>query len=324
MVLCWAAVLSLVRPCVVGPARSGHATATLGERVLVFGGLTGAAGAPASRDLWTYGSGAWTNHTRAHGPSARMYAAMAALGGRAFLFGGWDPGAPGSGGEFKDDVWWYDPLEDAWTEVGRLPRAASRHTACTVGDRIVLQTFEGTLVCGFDGRVVAQPTTGPGPDGLSMSCAAAVDDSRMLVFGGSTREQQMSGDAYLLDTDTWEWTLLEAEGDAPTPRAGAAGCAVAPGAVCVCGGAGMRDDGYAGGAGLLPYGDLFVGALEGTGAIRWARVDAARLPACVAGSATVRRREVVLHGGYDPVARRALAETRCVRLDALRAPRPAA
>lgn len=138
-----------------------------------------------------------------------MYGASAVLADKLYLFGGWGPGAPGSGGEFLDDVWELDTSTNKWPQLNvKLPFPVSRHTACTVstkmGDAIVLHTFKGIIVFQVDQdgspKLTEQDTTGndkDSPKGLSMCAVSALASTKMLLFGGSTRTQQMSQDAYV-------------------------------------------------------------------------------------------------------------------------------
>ena len=126
----------------VGPRVSGHAAATHNGKVLVHGGLTDGAGSPCTDELWSFDpeARAWSQLAPVGGPGVRMYAASAVVGDHFYSTGGWDPGAPGSGGEFKDEVWKMDLATLEWTQLPALPGGpASRHTACAVGG-IVVQT----------------------------------------------------------------------------------------------------------------------------------------------------------------------------------------
>ena len=78
-----------------GPsARSEHAMATLGDKVVLFGGgeesIAGATvrivGSPLG-DTWAWDGAAWTQRSTT-GPSARSGHAMATLAGKVVLFGG--------------------------------------------------------------------------------------------------------------------------------------------------------------------------------------------------------------------------------------------
>ena len=96
------------RPGSIGPKVSGQAAACR-EKVFSFGGLLGSAGSPTTDELWAFDDVRWTKvKTGARTPGRRMYAASAMLEGAFYVFGGWDPGAPGSGGTFKDDSWRLD------------------------------------------------------------------------------------------------------------------------------------------------------------------------------------------------------------------------
>jgi len=286
-----------------GPLVSGHVQCVDAHgRVLAFGGLTGSAGSPTTNELWAFDKGGWSLllDGTAGGPGPRMYAAGAVLDGVLVVFGGWDPGAPGSGGSFKDEVWRLDVDSLLWSQLGPLPHAASRHTACTIGDKIVVHTFRSTLVC--DGiSVREQATTGEAPDGFSMCAAAPLGDRDMLVFGGSTKAQGMTANAYVLDTSTWHWRKLRPTGDVlPSPRAS---CAAAPldGTTCVVfGGAGLGGAGYEGGAGLTAFDETFALRVDGDEAI-WTSIEAPGPPARVAASLSpLPTGGFLLHGGWAP------------------------
>lgn len=188
------------------------------------------------------------------------------------LVGGWNPGDPGSGGIFLDSVYLFDLKDLSSQEMAPVPGGpVSRHAACTVGNRVVVITFRGVLVWDGEGDSLReQPTTGEGPEGLSMwmagtlarnsgevrtddaaghflRCAVtALGGSELLVFGGSTREQRMSSDAFVLDTESWAWRKLKvAPGSAaPTPRASSCAAPVDADRCVVFGGAGLGGDGY--------------------------------------------------------------------------------
>ena len=209
------------------PRVSGHSAATATDnRVFLFGGLSGNAGSPCYNDLWIFNSnGQWQKVENSNGPGPRMYSAAAMLGKNLYLLGGWDPGAPKSGGTFLDDIWKLNCDTMEWALLDdKLPCGpVSRHAACTVGDQIIMHTFRG--VCTFDGMTwKEQATTGEAPEGLSMCAMTALNDHSLLVFGGSTKTQQLSSDAFVLDTSTWQWTKLDV-GDEPGPSPRASPCA---------------------------------------------------------------------------------------------------
>ncbi|KAL3923317.1 MAG: hypothetical protein SGARI_006246 [Bacillariaceae sp.] len=251
-----------------------------------------------------------------------MYSAAGILGDKLYLFGGWDPGAPGSGGEFLNDIWQLDLVTKEFTKLAiELPFPVSRHAACVVGDMIIIHTYQGILVfreAGDKGSITAQETSGDAPDGLSMCAQVALGESGVLMFGGSTKTQQLSDSAYYLDTDSWKWTLLTNVGDAtPSPRASPCAAAVHDSAnqAVVFGGASISSDGYEGGKGLTPLSDTWLVTVDKTaGTAEWKQVamsdvgPEARLAAsltCVYGEGGKR---LLLQGGYDSTSKETFGE----------------
>lgn len=86
--------------------RSYFSLATLGSRVVLFGGLD-PAGA-LHDDTWAWDGATWAKLAPAHKPPARRWAAMTALGSKLVLFGG--VGAAGALG----DTWEFDGTD--WTQ----------------------------------------------------------------------------------------------------------------------------------------------------------------------------------------------------------------
>ena len=106
--------------------------------MLLFGGLDEARKAVGS--LWCYDEGAWSVVETQDGPAPGpvMYAAAAtqtfAAREEFVVFGGWDPGAKGSGGSFSDEVWSLNTGTKEWLQddpiwLQRCPIWSSRgHT----------------------------------------------------------------------------------------------------------------------------------------------------------------------------------------------------
>jgi len=289
------------------PRVSGHSSATVDDRVFLFGGLTGNAGSPCTGNLWAHQHGEW-KHVDSDGPGPRMYSAAAVLGENMYLLGGWDPGAPKSGGTFLEDMWELNGETLEWTVMDdhKLPCGpVSRHAACTVGNQIVMHTFRGVFT--FDGtKWTEQATTGEAPEGLSMCAMTPLSDSSLLLFGGSTKTQQLSSDAFVLDTNTWEWTKLDTAGDAiPSPRASPCASQCGDHQAIVFGGASLSAGGYEGGAGLQAQDDTWLLTVGNNHKACWDRVDFAdgsspnaRLAATL--SPTSDEDVMMLQGGWDP------------------------
>ena len=301
----------------IGPCISGHAAAVDAEgRILAYGGLTDGAGSPTTSELWSYTGKTWTKLDTGDGPGRCMYAAAAVLNGAFYLFGGWDPEAPGTGGSFKDSSWKLDLATLQWTKLDALPCGpVSRHTACTVGGKIIVHNFRSTIVCeGTD--VFEQPTTGQSPVGFSMCAAATLGEHEMLVFGGSTKVQGMTADTYVLDTRTWEWRKLRPAGDEmPTPRGSACAAAIDPSTCLVFGGAGLGGGGYAGGVGLTPFDETWTVRVDGDAAV-WMklRIDEPPKARVAASLSALPSGEFVLHGGWTPTTKETFATSRVLKL----------
>ena len=299
----WAPAKTILAPRVSGHAVCGDE----GGRVWLFGGLTDGAGSPCTSKLFTYDEGNGWDHVASSeggGPGARMYAASASVKDSLFVFGGWDPEAPGTGGSFKDDVWKLDLPSLTWEQMDSLPCGpVSRHTACTVGANVILHTFRGVYVLdGATGVVREQKTTGEAPLGLSMCAAAPLGETAMLVFGGSTKTQGMSSDIFVLDCTAWSWRKLRPKGEAvPTPRGSACAAPIDASSAVIFGGAGLGGGGYEGGAGLTAFSETWRVRVDGDEAL-WQLLDAddAPRPRVAASLSRLPSGRLLLHGGWDP------------------------
>lgn len=279
-----------------GPHVSGHAVGTLHDRVFLFSGLTGPAGSPVTDELWEF-DGEWKIlKAKNVGPGPRMYAAASVLGDAFYVFGGWNPGEKGSGGSFLDDSWKLDLNTLQWTELEKLPCGpVSRHSACSVNDdTIVLTTFRGVVVC-KDDRLREQDTTGDVPDGLSMCTTIGMND-KVVLFGGSSKSQQLSSDVYVLDSSEWAWKLLQPKTDSPGPLASPCGALLSKDQCLVFGGAAMGAGGYEGGSGLVASKEAWLLNVEKS---EWEHLPEGP-PGRVAGSLSKYRDGFLLQGGWDP------------------------
>ena len=97
--------------------RQGASFAALGNKVVLFGGLT----SEEFGDMWEWDGAAWTRKTPSPMPSTRSNAAMAAYGNKLVLFGG------NAGITTFDDTWEWDGT--TWTQrtpATRPPPATPR------------------------------------------------------------------------------------------------------------------------------------------------------------------------------------------------------
>lgn len=308
---------------------AGHASATIDRVVYSFGGLRPFPGG-ACATLRAF-DGEWTELDSV-GPSARMYSAAAATAdGNMFVCGGWDPGEKGSGGRFFDDAWIFEPDTGRWRESrAKMPGGpASRHVALSLSDSTVLvHTFRGKdHVLLYDPEEDAfheQPTSGPAPEGLSMMAAAYHADTGQAVFvGGAQKDQTMTSDVHILDTQTWTWTRSKSKHGLPAPPP-MASCAAVPlttnptvTRTLVFGGASLPDGGYA--AGLRTSNALWKLAVTFDGKHHtWTRVN----PDGSVPNGRVASRldwvgpsRIMLHGGFRPETNVTFSVTHFLSLD---------
>jgi hypothetical protein len=110
-----------------GPSNSGGAAvATLGDNIVVFGGVS-SSGFEAIKETWTFDGKNWTLQSVA-GPPARAYASMVTVDDKVVLFGGEnDDTGIGQAPNYLGDTWTWDG--SSWTQVeGSGPGARSRAT----------------------------------------------------------------------------------------------------------------------------------------------------------------------------------------------------
>ena len=112
------------------PARTGHAMATLGNKVMLFGGV-GASG--SLDDTWEWDGARWTRRSPMVSPPPRSGHAMATLGDRVVLFGGSD-----AVGNALGDLWEWDG--STWLSKSASPGPEERtgHAMATLGDKVIL------------------------------------------------------------------------------------------------------------------------------------------------------------------------------------------
>ena len=312
------------QPASRGPALTGHAAATSGGLVWSFGGLD--AKGKASDALRTFDGLRWrtVDTFGAFAPSARMYTSLTASGPDTLvLCGGWDPGPKGSGGAFHDDIWRLCTKTGRWSRSTCVASAPfSRHTAHAVtvegAPRVLIHTFRcDDHVLLYDAvadTLRRQPTTGHAPAGLSMQ-SGAVLGSRVVLFGGSTRQRQMTSAVFVLDTETWEWQRHVPEGG-PSPRASSVLVARQgePDEALLFGGADIKEE-YSSSQSLNPKSDLWRLRLDE--GIQWSRLDTDKSPSPrVASTIVSHGDEYVLHGGWDPRIPETLQDTWTLRLPA--------
>lgn len=172
-----------------------------GTRVVLFGGYTGSAWV---NDTWWYDpcTNTWTEKIpqgAAGSPAGRSDHSMVWTGTTAILFGG-DVG----GGARLNDLWWYDPATNSWTE--KLPQnlSVTDRPSGTVNSPLV---WDGSKVIQFGGGNFGPflatndtwwydsgtnkwtqkiPQGAPGSPAVRNGHSMVWDGTRVILFGGYT------------------------------------------------------------------------------------------------------------------------------------------
>lgn len=168
---------------------SGAAMATLGDRVILFGGERNGF---ALSETWQWNGTLWAPLLTAHRPPARSRHGLATVGERLVLFGG-----QGSAG-LLDDTWEFDGTD--WHELAPSahPSARANFGLAGFGQRAVLfgggddQTWE------WDGVTWTRRDSTPRPS-ARLWPAMAAHGSSLLLFGGA-----VPGVGSVFG-DTWSW-----------------------------------------------------------------------------------------------------------------------
>lgn len=277
------------------PKRSGHTAFLTPSGPMIFGGY--AEDDPSTRytiqDLWSWDEGRWRKkESTGEIPEPRLVAASAVSGGKAYLFGGWNPATPPG---ILDDVHELDLDTLVWKKLDcTMPDGpTSRHVAVALGDgNILLHTHRcKDYVLLFDPKNCSfrkQETSGPCPSSRGLHGACRVDDDTVLLFGGAAQDQTMSGETFLLNIKTWTFKRIT---DGPSPRAAPCLSNVGPGQAVLFGGA------TSGETGLQPLNDLWAFQAD-----KWTRIETHVMPPGrnAATLFPISDREFVLTGGWRP------------------------
>jgi N-acetylneuraminic acid mutarotase len=294
------------------PGRTHAAMATLGNKVVLFGGqgVTG----ELLNDTWTWDGTTWTRLDPASPPPPRTAHAMATLGNKVILFGGrpvdygdatgagpaaGEAGIPARGHLF-DDTWEWDGTN--WTQLvpPSSPDARQGHAMATLGNTVIL--FGGTAEDGATGPL-GDPWQWDGTTWTQLDphcCwppkrsghAMATLNGTIVLFGGDTATAVLDANGVFETApvnDTWEW-----DGEIWLPRL------VSPTGDSPYGNATVVLDGKA----VLFMGDFVRGSAWEWDGIGWTALAAPTLSPCRfwGGAMAVRGDKIVLFGGVDDAA----------------------
>lgn len=271
--------------------------ATLGDRVILFGGLRGNL---LTDETWQWDGTSWTNLHPKRRPPARERHGMAGVQGRVVLFGG------RTAAETLEDTWEFDGSD--W--VQRFPPlhptgTGSRNGAFAmagVGNKVVWFGGPDNETWEWAGETWVNKTPSRSPP-QRRGAAMAARGSNVVLFGGATdRGPPNFGDRYLGDTWEWDgatWTELSPP-SSPSPRASSAASLGAT--VLLQGGVGDGAGGTGGGGGggsppPAPVGLDDTWSWDGT---TWTRLEPQARPAAGGFSmAALGQRAVVVGRGKE-------------------------
>jgi len=228
----------------ISPRRSGHASFGTLDRHYVFGGYvetedssnTNTIRRYVTNDLWRWQKNNWHQViSQGNLPPACLVAASALVedsnndnNAKAYLFGGWDPGTEGTGGNILDTVHELDLNTYCWRRLNvSMPDGpTSRHVAVSLKNSNTILIHNHRCIGNvwlFDPTTEIfrrQPTTGPTPSSRGLHAATRLEDDSILIFGGASKDGGMSNEAFRLDTHSWAWEQVGLKSTTrPSPRA---------------------------------------------------------------------------------------------------------
>ncbi len=198
------------------PLRAHAGAASLGGKVVAFGGMDG--NGTALNDTWVFDGTAWSQVNAPTPPSPRFSASMAVIGSHVVLFGG-----NGSGG-WLNDTWIFDGSD--WTPVNPpssppVRDSASMATLEYSGAELVLfggnngdSVFLGDTWV-FNGSTWAQVSGGGPPARVYASMASF--GGGVVLFGGYGGPG-LQNDTWTFDGSSWSEVKASTQ---PPARAGA-------------------------------------------------------------------------------------------------------
>ncbi len=201
-------------------ARADFSIGALNGNVLLYGGANTNEQPVGYGDTWSFSTaGKWTDTMATSGPYGRQSAAMARLGTKLVLFGGWDYDDIGtSPGNWIDETWDWDG--QFWTQH-TVPGPTGRRNAALapLGGKLVLfggSDKNGKLLADtweWDGNGWTLRMPAHSPPGRAYHSMATLG-SKVVMFGGDL------GGNRVWEWDGTDWTATLTLG--PVPRVGAA------------------------------------------------------------------------------------------------------
>ncbi|EGD73673.1 hypothetical protein PTSG_05386 [Salpingoeca rosetta] len=196
----------------VPPApRLNHAADVVDDALYVFGGFEDG---QAKNDMFKLDLNTmmWTPVHANNPPSRRCNHSMTAVGSKLYVFGG-------RGGEatLYNDLFCFDTESRAWTAVkagGQPPTARDFHSAATFGDKVfvfggsmeieskdIFTYYNDVVVFDTTRQAWVRPQVSGAVPSVRWAHAAAVYKNKMIVFGGTANDVDLSDTHILTITD---------------------------------------------------------------------------------------------------------------------------
>ena len=194
--------------------RHGHTAVSVGDKMLVFGGVEGWVGS-GKNDLWEYSTkkNTWKQlEPRGRLPAGRYGHTAVSVGDKMLVCGGQK-----SDGKIATDLWEYSMKRNTWKQLKDLSFAhflengGFRHTAVLAGDKMLVyggtngrkfsqfmseySMKQGVLKTNYDFNAPKR----------YKHTAVSIGDN-MLVFGGETVE---GGEQRVLKGDLWKYSIKQ-------------------------------------------------------------------------------------------------------------------
>lgn len=184
-------------------------------------------------------------------PQQRLAAAAATIGDSAFIFGGWDPQTPGTGGVILDSISQFSASKGDWMGPNlrtiSLPETTSRHVTISISDDSILlhnhRCTDHVLLFQKDSSsnkytLNRQATSGTAPSPRGLHAACKLRQNHVVVFAGAAQDQTMSNEVFVLNLSSWTWKkLAPSTASVPVPRASPCMCPLDETTCIVFGGA---------------------------------------------------------------------------------------
>eukprot|EP00164_Ancoracysta_twista_P014096 GFYU01022803.1.p1 GENE.GFYU01022803.1~~GFYU01022803.1.p1 ORF type:complete len:564 (-),score=148.66 GFYU01022803.1:204-1895(-) len=152
------------------------------------------------------------------GPSPRAMHSLSPIGGRLYVFGGWN------GVNFYNDMFVYSPVKHSWSKVsvsGVAPQPRAGHTATVIGTRIYIyggqsdNAMYSDLWCFDTTKTKWKKITSAGHHS-ARSCHTATLVGSKIFFVGGWHGEDFVHDVDAYDVSQQEWSQVSVSGVLPS------------------------------------------------------------------------------------------------------------